>query len=116
MEKFVFTSTIVLPGTAVVMPIAVGFTPSSVKIDAYSSPTVVAGKLTAGTYVGTLEWVDTMADASGQKTIAAGTVSAVFTNGVSLPASTDNIKGFKVGIETTINVATYAWVIKAIRN
>lgn len=116
MEKNVFTKSVVLPGTAVAMSYDIGFNPSYVRIDAFSSPTVTNGILTAGTYVGSLEWTDTMADLSALKTVAAGTVSLVTTNGISRAASTDALRGFKVGIETTVNVATYGWVITAIRN
>jgi len=113
-EKNIFTKSVVLPGTAVAMTYDIGFQPAHVKIDAYSSPTVsAAGILTAGTYVGSLEWSDTMADLSGVLTTggAGGDVKSLVTaKGISKLKN-----GFSVGIDTTINVATYGWVITATR-
>jgi len=117
-EKNIYTAAVVLPGTAVGMTYNIGFIPTYVKIDAYSSPTVASGKLTAGTYVGTLEWNDTMAPLSGVLTTggAGGDVkSLVVAKGISPSTSSSSFKGFTVGIDTTVNVATYAWVITAVR-
>ena len=116
MEKYTYTKAAVLPATAVVMTYDIGFIPSYVRIDAYSSPTVTNGILTAGTYVGSLEWTDVMAALSAFKILANGTGALVTTNGISKSDTTSAYKGFSVGVETTCNVATYGWVITAQRN
>ena len=48
-----------------------------------------------------LRWTDTMPDAYGLKTIAAGTSSYLTTKGI-----TPIAKGFTIGADTDVNVAT----------
>lgn len=118
-EKHVFTKAEVLPATAVAMTYDIGFTPSHVRIDAYSSPTVTNGKLTAGTYVGSLEWTDVMANGSALLNTygSGGDVTTLITSlGITPAGSTNSYKGFSVGIQTLCNVAGYGWVVTAIRN
>lgn len=91
-------------GTGAALQINVGFKPSWVKIlniDGLAS----------------LEWVASMADASGVKVITAGTMSLITSNGIT-PLQTDQVgstagkSGFTLGADTDVNVSgeTIHWI------
>ncbi len=88
-------------GTGATIIIQCGFTPQWVKLINIDGDCF-------------LEWTDDMDDASGMKTIAAGTTAQVTTLGVTPYAGTvgANSLGFQIGADTDVNVSaeTLMWV------
>jgi hypothetical protein len=93
------TKTGTITGTGAAMNFELGFTPVRVIV------------FNAGTAI-TLEWQDTMPEASGIKTLAAGTRSYVTTNGISRYAGVAGsaAKGFTLGTDSVNTAATLHYV------
>ena len=87
-------------GTGATLNINVGFMPSAVKVFNVDG-------------LATLEWNDSMADASGVKRVTAGTMTFITTLGItpvdglgeSAGAVEDTVIGFQIGADTDVNVA-----------
>ena len=93
-------ATATVEGTAASINVSCGFTPSAVRVDNIDGDC-------------TLFWNDTMPDASGMKTIAAGTTAHVTTLGITpyTGAEASAGVGFTIGADTDINVSaeTICW-------
>ena len=84
-----------LTGTGAAIDVQLGFVPQHVRI-------VNETKLSK------LEWFNTMANASGIKTVTAGTISKITTGGVSPYAGAAGTAGagFTIGTDANINAAS----------
>jgi len=92
------TGTVEGTGSAIDVPL--GFTPKAVDIYNIDGDVI-------------LKWNDKMPDASGMKTIAAGTTAHITSNGVTpyAGASASAAVGFTIGADTDVNVSaeTICW-------
>jgi len=94
------TATGTVEGTGAAINISCGFTPVAVRIDNIDGDAI-------------LVWNDAMPDASGMKTIAAGTTAHITSAGVTAYAGSaaSASKGFTIGADTDVNVSaeTICW-------
>ena len=87
-------------GTGAAINVVLGFTPSFVRVDNIDGDAI-------------LVWNDAMPDASGMKTIAAGTTAHITSNGITpypgVEATTGS--GFTIGADSDVNVnaETLVW-------
>lgn len=84
------TGTYITDATAAAHDVNCGFKPKYVKV----------WNETSGDQI---EWNDTMADAEGMKKVAAGTTAIVTTLGIT-PLDDGTTHGFRIGLDTDINV------------
>lgn len=87
-------------GTGAAINVSLGFTPSAVRIDNIDGDAI-------------LFWNDAMPDASGMKTVAAGTTAHITSNGVTpyAGAEASAAKGFTIGADADVNASaeTIVW-------
>ncbi len=94
------TATGKVEGTAAIINVSCGFIPTAVPIDNIDGNAI-------------LFWNDAMPDASGMKTIAAGTTAHITSNGVTPFAGSEAsaAKGFTIGADADVNASseTICW-------